>query len=432
MKNKLFSRVILLVVIFVLSPAHAELQIDIISGNPGAYQIAIIPFHWDDVGPAPQSDVSAIVKNDLVGSGQFKPLADIDLIEKPYREADVKYGQWNTLDTDYMLIGRIRQGELSGYVVDIKLLDIASKKRLLGFSIPARQGELRVVAHYISDLIYEKIIGLKGAFSTRIAYVTVKDDDGGPSYQLIVADADGYGPRSMVTSKQPLMSPTWSPDSRQISYVSFEKGNSSIYIQSLVTGQRTLIASYKGINGAPAFSPGGKKMALALSKSGNLEIYVMDLSSQRATQLTHHYGIDTEPAWTPDGRNIIFTSDRGGKPQLYEISVNGGKPTRLTRGQYNARATISYDNQQVAMVNGENNVYRIALLNRKTGTTQLLSIGALDESPSFSPNGSMILYASRDGDRGVLNAVSSDGSVRQRLILADGDVREPAWSPFTK
>ena len=236
-----------------------------------------------------------------------------------------------------------------------------------------------------------------------------------------------------MRSAEPLLSPSWSPDGGKLAYVSFERGNSAIYIQNIATGARELVTSFRGINSAPAFSPDGRKLALTLSRSGNPEIYVMDLGSKQLTQLTNHFAIDTEPTWAPDGSAVYFTSDRGGRPQVYKVGAGGGSAERVTfQGNYNAKPSVSYDGKKIAVAQGSGNSYKIAMMDSSLGSPRwsTLSPGSLDESPSFAPNASMVLYAAREGGRGVLYAVSADARVRQRLVLADGDVREPAWSPY--
>ena len=410
------------------------LTIDIVNGNPSALPIAVVPFASESAGLPPDTDIAQIIAGDLNRCGQFRSLPRQDVVEFPAREADVKYGTWRLLKQDFLVVGRVLDSEGGAYRVEFELFDVAKQQRLLALAVGARAGNLRDAAHQIADLVYEKIIGVRGAFWTRIAYVTAKGTGKNIQYALMVADSDGYGPQTVVRSKEPLLSPAWSPDGRTLAYVSFERGNSTIYTQELATGSRQVLSSARGINGAPAFSPDGSRLALTLSGSGNPEIFVMDLASRRSTQVTRHFSIDTEPQWMPDGQSLVFTSDRAGKPQLYEVGVGGGDPRRLTfDGAYNAKASIAWDGKRFAMAQGNGNVYRIAVLDRTrggAGETRVLSPGNLDESPSFAPNASMILYAAREAGRGVLYGVSVDGRVRQRLVLADGDVREPAWSPY--
>ncbi len=423
-----------LAVLFVPALAQAQLNIQIVEGNPSALPIAVVPFAFEGAGLPPETDVAQVVASDFNRCGQFRALPRQDVVEYPVRGNEVKFGTWRVLKQDFLVIGRIRDAEGGAYRVEFELFDVAKQQSLLALAVGARAGNLRDAAHQIADLVYEKILGVRGAFWTRIAYITSTGTGKNIQYALMVADSDGFNPQTVVRSREPLLSPAWSPDSRRLAYVSFERGNSSIYIQELATGQRQVVSSNRGINGAPAFSPDGAQLALTLSMSGNPEIYTMDLGSRRTTQLTRHFSIDTEPQWMPDGRSIVFTSDRAGKPQIYQMPASGGEPQRLTfQGEYNARATVAYDGKKFAMAQGSGNVYRIAIMDRSLGGSgefRTLSPGNLDESPSFAPNASMVLYAAREGSRGVLYAVSADGRVRQRLVLADGDVREPAWSPF--
>jgi TolB protein len=415
--------------------ANAQgLDIGLVSGNESSLPIAVVPMPYQGSAVAPDTDIAEVIRNDLNRSGQFRSLAVEGMIEKPVRGSDIQFPTWRLLKQDFLVVGRVLDDADGGYRVEYELYDVAKQQRLVGLAITGRAKGLRDVAHQIADQIYEKILGVRGAFWTHIAYVTASGIGPGTNYALMVADSDGYGPQTVVHSKEPLLSPAWSPDGRKLAYVSFESGNSTIYIQEIGTGAREVVASFRGINGAPAFSPDGKQLALTLSKSGNPEIYVLDLASKALTQITHHYGIDTEAVWTPDGKNLIFTSDRAGKPQVYQVSAAGGEPTRFSfQGESNARATVSFDGKKVAMAQGVGNIYRIAVLDRSFGgggRWQTLSPGNLDESPSFAPNGSMLLYATKEGRRGLLYAVSADGRVRLRLVVADGDVREPAWSPF--
>ncbi|MEO8459960.1 MAG: Tol-Pal system beta propeller repeat protein TolB [Dokdonella sp.] len=407
------------------------LSIDITNGNPSALPVAVVPFAFEGSGLPPDTDAGDVIRNDLARSGKFRTLPKGDVVEFPAHEADVKYATWRLLKQDYLVIGRVRDGSDGSLRAEYELFDVARQQRILDGAITGQRTAMRDVAHQIADAIYEKIIGVRGAFWTRIAYITATGLSPKIQYQLMVADSDGFNPQVVVRAAESLLSVAWSPDGRKLAYVSFESGNSQIYIQDLGTGMRQLVSSNKGINSAPAFSPDGSKLALTLSFAGNPDIYVIDLASKSRIQITRHFAIDTEAVWTPDGQNLIFTSDRSGKPQLYQVSASGGEPTRITfDGQYNAGASVSYDGKQIAMVQGNGNVYRIAILDRTTGQYTQISPGNQDESPSFAPNAGMVLYAATEGTRGVLYSVSADARVRQRLVLADGDVREPAWGPY--
>ncbi|MDJ0807771.1 MAG: Tol-Pal system beta propeller repeat protein TolB [Gammaproteobacteria bacterium] len=426
-----------LIFLALLPPVQADLTIEITEGVEGAFPIAVVPFGWQGK-TQPSEDVAAIINADLHRSGRFKTLPQVDMLSRPTSGDQVEFKDWRALDTEYLVVGQVQQSGVKGYTVRFQLFDVYRGEQLTGYSIPTTESNLRSTAHRIADLIYEKLMGVPGAFATRVAYITsvqVTGVQGQPKSRidLRVADADGHNPQTIVSSSEPLMSPAWSPDGRKIAYVSFEEGRSAIYIQEVFTGQRQKVTAYKGINGAPAWSPDGRKLAMALSKGGNLDIYVFDLARKTLKQLTRHYAIDTEPAWSPDGRKIAFTSDRGGKPQIYEVPSYGGTAKRLTfQNAYNARASYSTDGKLLALVTREDGNYRIGTLDLESGLLQVLSRGNLDESPSFAPNGSMIIYASKAGHRGVLAAVSVDGRVRQRLALQEGDVREPVWSPFEK
>lgn len=418
---------------FAAQAQQKGLEIDIVGGNASATPITIVPMPYQGSAAAPETDVAAVVRADLDRSGQFRTLPEAQIVERPTRGSEIQFATWRALKQDYIVVGRVLDAGAGAYRVEYEMFDVASGNRLLGLALTARASAMRDVAHQMADAIYEKITGVRGAFWTRIAYVTAVGTGNNIRYALMVADSDGWNPQTIVRSAEPILSPAWSPDGRKLAYVSFERGNSAIYVQDIATGGRELVASFRGINSAPAFSPDGRRLAMSLSRSGNPELYVMDLGSKQLTQLTNNYGIDTEPVWSADGTSIYFTSDRGGRPQIYKVSASGGGASRVTfQGNYNAKATVSYDDKKLAVAQGAGNTYKIAMMDSSLSSPRwsTLSPGSLDESPSFAPNASMIIYAAREGGRGVLYVVSADGRVRQRLVLADGDVREPAWSPY--
>ena len=404
--------------------ASGPLELDIVGGQAAALPIAVAPF----AGTAGGTDIAAVIRADLDRSGQFRTMPDADVravsapANPPTQGAEVQFPAWRAARQDFLLVGRLAAAGR----VEYELFDVARQQRLLGFALTAPAGSERDLAHQIADAVYEKILGVRGAFWTRMAYVTASGLGRDTNYTLVVADADGANPVTVVRSRQPLLSPTWSPDGGKLAYVSFESGNSAIYVQDLSTGAREAVSAFRGINGAPSFSPDGRRLAMSLSKGGNPDIYVMDLGSRALTRITDQFGIDTEPTWSADGGTLYFTSDRGGRPQIYQVPAGGGGATRVTfQGSYNASPTLSADGKKIAVLQGAGNDYRVALLDRSLGSPQWsrLSPGPQDESPSFAPNGSMLLYAARGG----VFVVSADGRVRQRLVPG---AREPAWGPF--
>ena len=412
--------------------AQGELEIVIDRGVENALPIAIIPFGWNGAPDEQPIDLHITIANDLARSGRFATMDDLDMPQQPAQFGHVNFSDWQLLRMENIVIGNLRQTETGDFEIEFRLLDAYKEAQLTGFRIRARRTQLRRTAHRISDIIFEKLTGVRGAFDTRIAYVTVKQNAAGEErHSLHIADADGFNPQVLLESDQSLMSPAWSPDGEHLAYVSFEGNNSSVYIQNIRTGERNEVASHNGINSAPAFSPDGGRLALTLSKEGDPEIFVLHLSTNSLQRITHNRAIDTEPNWSPDGSRLVFTSDRGGTPQIYQVDLQGGAPKRLTfEGAYFARPRYSPDGTGITMVHGDSGKYRIGYLDLDNGYLSILTRNRLDESPSFSPNGSMIIYATTGRRGSELAAVSADGRVHQRLALQDGEVREPAWGPF--
>lgn len=426
-----FLQSIGLVLLSVSSASHAVIDIEITQGGNNAIPIAIVPFGWAEAGEAPE-DIAQIVADDLQRSGNFAPLNREDLIASPVSGDVPRYGNWRLSGADFLLIGAIKRAN-GGYSIDFQLFDVSQQKLLTGFNFKVDDQTLRNAAHQIADEVYEEILGIPGAFNTQIAFVSVEGTRSNRVYKLQLADADGRNPQSMLTSPRPILSPSWAPDGVRIAYVSFEnKRRSAIYIQDRQKGSRKKVISQPGINGAPSWSPDGTRLAITLSFEGNPEIYVYDVNSGKRSRVTKSASIDTEPVWL-DNNTILFTSDRSGGPQIYQIPSRGGRAKRITfEGKYNASATVSTDGASLAFVHGNDLGYQIATIDLASGLFQIISDGSLDESPSFAPNGQMILYATESNGRGALAAVSLDGSVVQRLTLDSGGVREPAWSPYTK
>ena len=416
-----------------LAPAaRAVLTIEITQGAETGLPIAVVPFRWEGPGKPPQV-VSDIIEADLARSGRFAPLARKDFFSTPHEDRDVVFKDWRLLKAEALVIGGVKAVAGGKFQVQFRLYGVFKEAQLAGFRYTVGADMLRAAAHQISDVIYEKLTGEAGAFNTRIAYITREDARAGVVYKLQVTDADGNGAQTVVRSPEPLLSPAWSPDGKRLAYVSFEDKRAKVYVQNLGDGKRETLAEFRGINGAPAWSPDGKRLALALSKDGNPEIYLLRLDTREFRRLTHDPAIDTEPAWAPDGRSLVFTSDRPGQPQIYRMSADGGEARRLTfEGDYNARASYSADGKLLALVSRHEGRYHVATLRLEDKALQTLTDTALDESPSFAPNGRMILYATEVRGRGVLASVSADGRVRQLLKFEEGDVREPAWSPYNR
>lgn len=429
------------VIAMIALPAHAQLRVEITSGVTDPIPIAIVPFAGTTgaTGAAEAAataggvlDVAAIVQRDLESSGRFKGLPRRDMFDRPSRASEVVVPDWRSSRNDYIVVGRVLPADGGNTQIEVELVNLVNGQRLAGQRFVAPAGSLREASHRVSDLIYEKILGVRGAFATRIAYVAVDGQPPAQRYRLIVADADGEGARIVLESRLPIMSPSWSPDGESLAYVSFENKLSAIYLQKVRSGERRRLSARPGINGSPSFSPNGQRLAVTFSTAGNLDIHVLEIADGRATRITDDPAIDTEATWSADGKSIYFTSDRGGSPQIYRVDVNAGaSPKRVTyTGSYNARPRLSPDGKQLAMVTLTEGAYRVGVQDLATGTMRVLSRGQLDESPSFAPNGAMLIYAGRERGQGVLSTVSVDGLTTQRLKADAGEVREPVWGPY--
>ena len=420
-----------------LKRADAQIVIEVTRGVERPVPMAIVPFGWEGPGAQAPFDVAALVSADLANSGRFAPMAVGDMVARPSQPAEVRFQDWLIVDVDYLVIGQLQANPDGGHTIVFQLFNVLQGEQIVGYRLTTggSVGDLRVAGHRVADMIFEELTGIRGVFGTQIAYVNEQRMGTERRFQLIVSDSDGANPQVVTQSSEPLMSPAWSPDGRKLAYVSFEGGRSSIYVQELRTGIRERVSSREGHNGAPVFSPDGRMLALTLSRDqGNFDVYMLNLANQILTRLTRHSANDTEPVWAPDGESIYFTSDRAGGPQVYRVEARvGGRVQRITyEGSYNARPRISPDGDRLAVVHEDRGNYRIALVDPDTGLTQVLSNGSLDESPSFAPNGALIIYATQEGDRGVLASVSTDGRIRQQIASVAGQVREPVWSPFPR
>ncbi len=431
-----FLIVMLLVFLGLAQPAFALLNLELTRGVAGAVPIAIPAFG----GNAPDN-IAAIVSNDLQNSGRFKVYGQNTLTQSPTDAQSVQYGYFRKMGADKLIVGKVTPLGGDRFQVNFQLLDVFKGKEgadnspavVYSDHFVVNTSQFRALSHHISDLVYQQIMGVRGVFSTRLAYVLVKRGAGqAATYVLEVSDQDGFNPRPLLSSSEPIMSPSWSPNGKQIAFVSFENRRASIYVEDVATGARRVVSQFKGINGAPAWSPDGRKLALVLSKDGSPNIYVLDLATHALTQMTNDYSIITEPAWSPNGRSIVFTSNRGGAPQIYQLNLANKAISRVSYdGDYNARASFTADGTHLAMLHREGGVFHIGILDMDSGRFRLLTNSGVDnESPSVAPNGSMVMYGTLYNGRSVLGMVSSDGNVQLRLPGRNGEVQDPAWSPF--
>lgn len=417
----MIHRIITLLLLAMTQPIFA-LDLELTQGINSALPIAINSFGSDRAA----QEVGQVLENDLNFSGQFR------IVSGPQgSHSQSSLGTLKQLGADSVVTGRVVS--VGGrYEISFTLADaVANGAILLNRTYQVNPNQIRSLAHHISDEVYQKLTGERGIFSTRIAYISVQRSPQRTSYSLEVADADGHNPQSLLVSSEPIMSPSWAPDGRSISYVSFERKRAQIYTVSVETGQRRLITSFPGINGAPAWSPNGRELAVVLSKSGTPKIYTVDIGSGNMKQITFGDAIDTEPRYAPDGKSILFTSGRGGSPQIYRLSFANGQVSRMTfDGNYNARASFTPDMKNIVMLHRDDKQFNIGSQSASGGPVLSLTSSGRDESPSVAPNGRLILYATHNQDKGVLGVVSLDGRIKMRLPAREGDVQEPAWSPY--
>nr|WP_236709354.1 Tol-Pal system beta propeller repeat protein TolB [Pseudomonas sp. Leaf127] len=409
-----------------------EKNIMVTSGSDRATPIAVVPFGWQGGNVLPD-DMAEIIGNDLRNSGYYTPIPRQNMISLPVQASEVVFRDWKALGTQYVMVGNITPsgGRLQ---VQYALFNVATEQQVYAGNVSGTTDQLRDMSHYIADQSFEKLTGIKGAFSTRMLYVTAERfSEANTRYTLQRSDYDGARAVTLLQSREPILSPRFAPDGKRIAYVSFEQKRPRIFVQHIDTGRREQITNFEGLNGAPAWSPDGSRLAFVLSKDGNPEIYVMNLASRQISRVTNDSSIDTEPFFGKDGSTIYFTSDRGGKPQIYKTSVSGGGAQRVTfTGNYNANPKLSADEKTLVMIHRQEGFtnFKVAAQDLARGSVKILTDSNLDESPTVAPNGTMVIYATRQQGRGVLMLVSINGRVRLPLPTAQGEVREPSWSPY--
>jgi TolB protein len=442
LNNKNFKAICLgLLLLLVHSSLFAKpLYIEITGGQNTGIPIAVLPFEKvRSTNPIDNlvetENIAAVIHDDLHNSGHFNTLDVQNINSVPKDVSTLDFGYWKNFGTANLVLGKIVNKGNGQYDVSFQLIDIYkdNKTPLINMLFRDKYPEqFRALAHYISDAIFKKITGVRGFFSTRIAYITVDRYRGDTIHTLTVADADGHNDKAIVSVPYPLMSPRWSPDGKKLAFVSFRGNRSSINVVTLVSGAVTEVTRFPGINGAPAWSPDGKKLAIVLSKDGAPKIYVIDLVTKALSRVTNGASIDTEPFWGLDGNSILFTSNRGGKPQIYRVTLQTGEVQRVTFvGEYNATPSLTPDGKRLIMLHqSEKGAYNIAIQDLSTGKVKSITSASLDESPTLAPNGMMVLYGTTETGQSMIGAVTLDGKFRMRLPVRDGNVKEPAWSPF--
>ena len=411
---------LLLISVLLAGTARAEMTIEIGTGAARQIPVAIVPFAND------REDLTPVIKADLQRSGLFRLVDTAGVNPQPTDASVINHSEWQGRGADALAVGSASSQPDGSIKINFRLYDPVRKTQIAGMSYTARPTHVRATAHRIADVIYEKLTGDRGIFSTRIAYILKQ----GKRYQLQVADSDGENAQTVLASNEPIISPRWSKDGSKLAYVSYEERKPIVYSHHLASNQRRVVSNQKGSNSSPAWSPDGAKMAVTLTKDGLSQIYEVELGSGRLTRLTRSSGIDTEADYSPDGRSIVFLSDRGGSPQLYQMPASGGEARRLTfDGNYSVSPRYSPDGKSITYIKRDSGRFQVAILDLASGVSTTLSDTSNDESPSFAPNGKMILYATELGGRGALAVVSSDGRIKQRLRVLSGEVREPAWGP---